>query len=137
MQYKFVQVRKSSAITAYEMKINFSLDCAHTVAGTIIDGNPFTNIDPSRNCHVSAAALRRRTRGITLHKVVESNASEKRRNPILMGVTMESTVLLSIALRAVPGKSTAISFIFRRYAAAPRANKVLLMSSRHSYLTAS
>jgi len=59
-------------------------------------------------------------------------------NLILAGVTVEFTVLLSIAWRAVlGGESTAISFIFRRNAAAPRANKVLLMSSRHSYLTAS
>ncbi|CAL1683697.1 unnamed protein product [Lasius platythorax] len=66
------------------------------------------------------------------------HALEKHRNLISAAVTMESTVLPSIALRAVPGgKSTAISFIFRRRAAAPKANKVLLMSSRHSYLTAS
>lgn len=64
---------------------------------------------------------------------MKSTESDPRgRHNGIHGFALDSTA------SSVPGgKSTAISFIFRRCTAAPKANKVLLMSSRHSYLTAS
>ncbi|EGI65637.1 hypothetical protein G5I_05860 [Acromyrmex echinatior] len=60
-------------------------------------------------------------------------ALERHGNLILMGVTVEF-ILLSIAVRAVPGgESTAISFIFRLNAAAPRANKLYVRLVRQRY----